>query len=58
MSKNSLAKQNEACVLCEDVQSFAKNTCTNKITCYVPGNRFFSMSYHNCKESLTLKVRN
>jgi len=32
MPKNSLSRQNEACVLCEDVQSFAKNTCTNKIT--------------------------
>jgi hypothetical protein len=50
MPKNSLARQNEAYVLCEDVQSLAKNTSTNKITCYVPGIWVLSILYHNCKE--------
>jgi len=30
MPKNSLARQNEACVLCEDVHSFAKNSVQTK----------------------------
>ena len=37
MPKNSLVRQNEACVFCEVVQSFAKNTCTSGITGHIPG---------------------